>query len=248
MIRLIKLFFLFGLVVAFTDPYSIKRISDANFRYEFYTSTKEIKPKTSKIYFWFKGGAIHNAKAGVSGQLLDGNFKKFYHSNQLAEEGNFKKGLKIGLWKSWFENGNLKTTQYWNNGLQTGFYYAYDASGNTIEKGNYKKGQKHGNWINYISKDTVIYKNGIVFTPKPKLSKEEKIALKAKNKAEKEAKAIAKEKEREAKKTAKEQEKKQNEVNKEQKSKPSSNKTQPKSQAQPEKKNNFFKRLFSKKE
>lgn len=246
MIRFIKLFFVFVLLVSFTDPYSIKRISDANFRYEFYTSTKEVKPKAAKVYFWFKGGAVHSATSGVSGQVLNGNYKKFYHSNQLAEEGNFKYGLKVGLWKNWFENGTIKSTQYWNSGLQTGLYYAYDASGNTIEKGNYKKGKKHGNWINFVSKDTVMYKNGVVFIPKPKLSKEEKQALKEKTKAEKEAKAIAKEKEREAKKLAKEQEKKQKEASKGQKSKSGAKKEQPKPQTA--KKDNFFKRLFSKKE
>lgn len=246
MIRFAKLFFVFVLLVSFTDPYSIKRISDANFRYEFYTSTKEVKPKATKVYFWFKGGAVHSATSGVSGQVLDGNYKKFYHSNQLAEEGNFKYGLKVGLWKNWFENGTIKSTQYWNSGLQTGFYYTYDASGNTIEKGNYKKGKKHGNWINFVSKDTMIYKNGVVFIPKPKLSKEEKQALKEKNKADKETKAIAKEKEREAKKVAKEQEKKQKEASKGQKSKSGTKKEQPKPQTG--KKDNFFKRLFSKKE
>ena len=248
MIRFIKLFSVFVLLVSFSDPYSIKRISDANFRYEFYTSTKEIKPKASKMYFWFKGGAVHNATSGVSGQVLNGNFKKFYHSNQLAEEGNFKYGLKVGLWKTWFENGTIKTTQYWNGGLQTGLYYAYDATGNVVEKGNYKKGKKHGNWVNFVTKDTVIYKKGVVFVPKPKLSKEEKQALKEKNKADNETKAIALKREKEAKKIAKEQKKKQKEEKKEQKTKSSSVKKQPKSQTQTAKKDNFFKRLFSKKE
>ena len=233
-------------LLAATDPYSIKRISDKNFRYEFYTINKSISIKHNREYFWFKGGLIHKAEGGISGQLLHGEFKKFYHSNQLAEEGNFKYGLKVGLWKNWFENGTIKSTQYWNSGLQTGLYYVYDASGNTIEKGNYKKGKKHGNWINFVSKDTVMYKNGLVFIPKPKLSKEEKQSLKEKTKAEKEAKAIAKEKEREAKKIAKEQEKKQKEASKGQKSKSGTKKEQPKPQTG--KKDNFFKRLFSKKE
>ncbi len=248
MIRYIKIFILFVIVTSFTDPYSIKRISDANFRYEFYTSTKEIKPKPAKVYFWFKGGAIHSATSGVSGQLLNGNFKKFYHSNQLAEEGNYKNGLKVGLWKSWFENGNLKTTQYWKSGIQTGFCEIYDVSGSVLEKGNYKKGQKNGKWIFFSSKDTIVYKRGLVYVPKPVLSKEEKQALKEKKKLEKETKKIAQEKEKETKKIAKEQDIKQKEMNKDQKLKSNSNTVNPKSNTQPVKKESFFKRLFSKKE
>jgi antitoxin component YwqK of YwqJK toxin-antitoxin module len=243
MLRFIKFFILFVLVTSFTDPYSIKRISDMNFRYEFYTSTKEIKPKSARVYFWFKGGTIHSATSGVSGQLLNGSFKKFYHSNQLAEEGKYKNGLKVGLWKSWFENGNLKTIQYWKSGIQSGFCEIFDVSGTVLEKGKYKKGQKDGKWLFFNSKDTIVYKKGIVFVPKPKLSKEEKESLKEKKKLEKELKAAAQEKE----KLAKEQEKKKKEINKEQNLKSKSNATLPKSNLQPAKKDNFFKRLLGNK-
>lgn len=229
--KIIATLFIFFLLTAFSDPYTIKRISDANFRYEFYTTQNDNNIKDNRFYFWFKGGAVHSTQGGSSGELLHGLYKKYFHSNQLAESGKFKKGLKVKLWKTWHENGNIETIQRWSDGLQTGTYYRYDENSVLVEKGNYKFGKKNGKWIDLIQKDTLIYKNGKIYTPKPKLTKEEKKVLKEEKKKQKELKKAA----------AKEKEKiKTNDKQKATKDKtPKNEKTV--------KKENFFKRLFGKK-
>ncbi len=176
------------LFFSFSDPYSIKRISDKDFRYEFYTISKVIKPKNNKIYYWFKGGVIHNAQSGIAGELLNDKFVKMHHSNQLAEQGFFKKGLKVGLWKTWYQSGMIETTQKWSNGIKSGSFYNYNENGELIQKGKYKNNKKNGTWIDYIKKDTIVYKNGIIFVKKTKLPKEEK----AKKKEEKQIAETAK--------------------------------------------------------
>jgi hypothetical protein len=163
----------FGLLlVSFSDPYAIKRISDADFRYEFYTTQKEATPKINKTYFWFKGGVIHNTQSGIVGELLHGKYTKMYHSNQLAEQGFFRKGLKKGLWKTWYPNGVLETTQHWISGLKSGIYMHYDQNGKLVERGRYTNSRKYGKWIDYIKKDTVLYKHGEVYIKKLKTNKE----------------------------------------------------------------------------
>lgn len=170
---------------SFSDPYAIKRISDNDFRYEFYTTSKKIKPEANKMYYWFKGGLIHCAQSGVAGDLLNDKFTKMYHSNQLAEQGEFRNGLKIGLWKTWHPNGIVKTSVYWRNGLKTGIFYSYDENGAMIEHGNYKRDIKHGKWVNFEKKETLTYREGHIFFKKIKLSKEEKAKLKREEKAKK---------------------------------------------------------------
>lgn len=216
-------------LIAATDPYTIKRISDKDFRYEFYTIDKDITIKHHKTYFWFKGGLIHKAEGGVSGQLLHGEYKKHYHSNQLAEQGTFKKGLKVGLWKNWFENGATESTQEYSNGQKHGNFYSYNIEGKMLEKGFYRSGKKQGYWINFTKKDTIRYKKGKIFIPKPKLSKEEKAVAKEQKKKKSIALKLQKETERKVKKAKKA---KSSTIKKEDKVK----------------KDNFFKRLFSKKE
>lgn len=156
------------ILVSFSDPYTIKRISDADFRYEFYTTDKKINPKDNKMYYWFKGGTIHNSQAGIAGQLLHDKFVKMYHSNQLAESGTLKNGLKTGIWKTWHPNGMLQTIQKWNNGFKTGIFLNYDLKGNLLEKGKFKNNLKQGTWISYATKDTLSYRRGVVVQNKPK--------------------------------------------------------------------------------
>jgi antitoxin component YwqK of YwqJK toxin-antitoxin module len=86
---------------SFNDPYLKKRITDKEFRYEFYTTVAKTRPRNNVIYYWFKAGSIHFTQEGISGELLHDDFDKFYLNNQLAEKGRFKKGKKVGTWRTW---------------------------------------------------------------------------------------------------------------------------------------------------
>ncbi|OWP84753.1 hypothetical protein BWK59_03550 [Flavobacterium davisii] len=162
------LFFTFLLLCSFQDSFLIKRISDKDFRYEFFTTNKKKKPDIKKEYFWFKGGMIHHAQYGSAGELLDGKFSKFYHSNQLAEQGTFRKGLRIKEWKFWHPNGKISSIQHWASGVKHGVWLSFDSEGKMIESGFYKNNLKSKTWINYERKDTLVYKKGEIVTSKIK--------------------------------------------------------------------------------
>lgn len=145
-----------------------KRISDSQYRYEFYTTDKVVSPQPDRYYHWFKGGTIHTSEYGIAGELLHEEFQKFYHSNQLAEAGKFKYGLKEGYWKLWFENGKLKSEAYWSSGQMDGSYYEYDNNGLLLLKGKYRDNKRHGTWIDYIKKDTLKFSSGLLIPKKVK--------------------------------------------------------------------------------
>jgi antitoxin component YwqK of YwqJK toxin-antitoxin module len=121
-----------------------------------------------KSYYWFKARAVHHAIGGYSGQLLHGEFSKYYLSNQLAAQGVFQQGLKNGVWKAWFENGNLKMITRWKNGLQHGIAIAYAENGTVRTKGRYTNNMKQGEWIDFEKKDTLRYKKGELVVVKEK--------------------------------------------------------------------------------
>lgn len=173
----------------------IKRTSDKDFRYEFYTTHKKITPNKSRIYYWFKGGLIHEAQGGITGNLLDKKFIKMYHTNQLAEQGRFNKGVKVGLWKTWYQNGILATVQNWNDGLRSGSYLHYDQNGILIETGRFMSNLKNGKWINVENKDTISYKKGKIVKQKETFTKSEKYRIKQENNKTQNAKNIQKERE-----------------------------------------------------
>ena len=179
-------------LMSFKDPSLLKRIQDDQFRYEFYTIKDEVTFKKGKVYFWFRAGKIHHTEQGGAGELLHESYKKYYLSDQLAQMGNFKKGLKTGMWKSWYENGLIKSTQGWFNGLRSGTYYLYDEKGEVTVQGHYKSGLKHGKWIDYVKKDTLNFKMGDLVKPKVVLTREQKKALKDQKRKEKLQKKINK--------------------------------------------------------
>lgn len=168
-------------LVSFSDPYMLKRISDKDFRYEFYTTDKKINPKTAKTYWWFKGGLIHEAQGGIGGDLLHDKFTKMYLNNQLAEQGEFKNGLRIGLWKTWHENGVLATTQIWSGGLRCGKYFRYDENGDLVENGKFSSNLKNGKWTNTESKEIITYRKGEIVKEKEIFTKSEKYRIKQEN-------------------------------------------------------------------
>lgn len=173
-LKTISIFFLIFLS-SFQNPDLPKRIYDKEFKYEFYTIIKKINPSKNKKYYWFKGGKIHNSEFGATNELLNGKYIKFYLTNQLAEQGVFKNGLKKGVWKKWFENGTLSKIENYNNGHLSGKYEEFDNNGKLIVSGNYRNNKKHGYFIYHQKKDTVRFKNDSVFI---KEIKEKKIKSK----------------------------------------------------------------------
>ncbi|WNM19467.1 toxin-antitoxin system YwqK family antitoxin [Flavobacterium capsici] len=145
-----------------------KKIVDKDFKYEFYVTKKIPEIRANRTYYWFKGGAIHTSEYGISGEVLNDDFEKFYLNNQIAEKGKFNKGLKVGVWKNWHPNGKLSTYQYYDEGIKNGAFYKYNENGILVEKGKYRRDKKQGEWINLISKDTVVFKKGEVFVSKEK--------------------------------------------------------------------------------
>ncbi|MDD2987159.1 hypothetical protein [Flavobacterium sp.] len=231
--------FLTAMLSSFKDPIQKKKITDVNFRYEFFTSSKKTNIQQGRIYYWFKAGAIHTTENGSAGELLHSGFEKFYLDNQLAEKGSFSYGQKEGSWRTWHKNGLLDTKQYWQDGRKHGAFFSYNTNGVLVEKGSFKKGNKNGRWINFIKKDTILYKNGVVYIKKVKLTKEEK-------KAAKEVKLKLKEEQQLERKNNKEASKKARELKKENKFQEKINNQSTKKDNS--KKENFFKRLFAKKE
>lgn len=234
------------------DPLLKKRVTDKEYRYEFYVTKKTAKIRSNRMYYWFKAGAIHTSEYGVSGELLHDDFEKFYFSNQLAEKGQFRRGLKVGVWKTWYPNGVLETYQYYDEGYRKSSFYRYSNQGVLLEKGSYRANKKQGKWINYATNDTLMYKNDNVVIKKSKESKkgnENDVAAGAKKDGffKRIFKKKEKKEEEEKPKSKKETSKKGKENKTDKKVNLKANKGK-KEEVEKEKKKGFFGRLFSKKE
>ncbi len=79
--------------------------------------TTEPRIKSDRFYYWYSSNKIHFTQGGFSGKLLNGGYNEYYLNKNLKEQGNFKKGLKDGAWKSWNEEGTLSQLSIWKNGV-----------------------------------------------------------------------------------------------------------------------------------
>jgi len=126
------------------DPLLRRHIKTQDFKYEVYISPKQPHAyflKDSLFYHWCKSQQIMITQGGYHGDILDGDYIKFFLSGQLAEKGSMKMGLKHGEWKTWHSNGNLASIYNYRCGLQHGIYIEFDENGQSLEQGKYKKGK-----------------------------------------------------------------------------------------------------------
>jgi hypothetical protein len=81
-------------------------------------TVSSIASKPKAFYYWYSAGAVHQTQGGYSGKLLDGQYSEYYPDRNLKQQGNFKKGLKVGLWKNWADDGTLLSISRWKHGTE----------------------------------------------------------------------------------------------------------------------------------
>ena len=144
--------------------------------YQFYAVKIPQKKKfdEEKTYYWFVKDTILVTQSGHDGKLLHGKFHVFYPNKNLMEEGQFKYGLKTGLWKSWHPNGLLRQTVNWMNGSINGNFEEFDQTGRKIRSGSYKNNLFTGHVMVYLQNggsQRIYYQNGKIVIEKANVEK-----------------------------------------------------------------------------
>jgi len=108
--------------------------------------------KSSKTYYWTKAQHVRATQGASSGQLLHGQFEAFYRDKQLAQKGNYRKGLKHGTWSFWNPNGTFQRIENWHNGILAGKQQFFDDNGNQI-----RSEFIHGKRKKVVQSDSIIH-------------------------------------------------------------------------------------------
>lgn len=122
----------------------LRHCKTKEFKYDFYVQLddKNVRYKDTVLYVWFRAQKLHTTQGMSDGYLLNGPFKKYYHSGQIAEQGSYKNGLRIGEWKSWRESGTLIAIYHYSSGSLHGSYSLFGAEGQRVKTGTYKRGNE----------------------------------------------------------------------------------------------------------
>lgn len=96
-------------------------------------------------YYHEDSPVIMTVESYLNGKL-NGLRSVFFKSGKIAEESEYKNGLRFGLYKSYAENGIILEESTYVNGQYEGEAVYRDVENNIAGKGVYKNGKKVGLW------------------------------------------------------------------------------------------------------
>lgn len=113
---------------------------------------------TSQTFEIYNGDTINYVDAN---NLKQGLWKIFNHMknlpgykpDQVVEEGYYKDSRKVGIWRRYYPNGNIKDEIEYNNNRPSGKYKIYYENGVLQEEGEWKNNRNVGTFKRY-------YENG----------------------------------------------------------------------------------------
>lgn len=93
-----------------------------------------VKPQPGLEYHWWKGQRLQSTVGGLAGALLDGPYAEYATTGQLITQGEMRKGLRHGEWRSWDAQGKLRDITVWRSGRVHSKQLAMGGEGITEKK------------------------------------------------------------------------------------------------------------------
>ena len=99
-------------------------------------------------YYSFYTGAITSTENYNKG-IKQGMERKYYPNGQVSEEIEWNDGIRNGVWNQYFEDGTVKLKSFYSSGKVSGPYTFYWPNGNLYIKGQFVDNKRHGKWFFY---------------------------------------------------------------------------------------------------
>ena len=121
----------------------ILRTSEGTSRMWVSGENKRIIPKSDRFYYGYYLGGLFSKQGELQGKPLNGKFQRYDPKDNILVSGQFKDGLKTGLWKHLNPGGALTETTEYRKGLLYGARVIYkNGNPDILEK--YREGQLIG--------------------------------------------------------------------------------------------------------
>ena len=88
--------------------------------------------------------------------VTDGNYSEFYPNGTVKIKGQFKDGVRTGLWIAYYDNGNKWSENYYTKGKRNGHTVSFYRNGAIRYVGEYKADKKVGKWKFYNEKGEFV--------------------------------------------------------------------------------------------
>ena len=98
-----------------------------------------------------------NIYVNVKGKPYSGVYKEYYENGNLKLQMKLKKGFKNGNVFLYFENGKLSEVYSYKNNMMDGLWISYNQTGVKTAEARYIQDKKHGEWKVWDENGTLIY-------------------------------------------------------------------------------------------
>jgi len=85
----------------------------------------KIKPKLDRFYYGYYLNELFYKQGELQGKPVNGEFRRYDLKDNIIESGNYKYGLRIGLWKKLASGGAIIETSEYHKGLIRGHRIIY---------------------------------------------------------------------------------------------------------------------------
>ena len=118
----------------------------------FFTSnggkSEESKYKRGVLYgeqmFYYENGQVMENRNFDNNGSFTGAFKSFHDNGHLKSEGQYENGAMIGKWKFFYKSGNIKEIIFYRDNVENGPFIEYYENGKISAEGTYANELEHG--------------------------------------------------------------------------------------------------------
>jgi antitoxin component YwqK of YwqJK toxin-antitoxin module len=97
-------------------------------------------------------GICYSGDKPYSGKLVT-----HYENGTIKMESSFKKGMKHGEFRVYFNNGQLNEIRYYRKNVMSGHWITWNEKGIRVGEAGYKNGLKHGKWLVWSDEGNLLY-------------------------------------------------------------------------------------------
>lgn len=125
----------------------------------YFEETTSINNNTTETFF----ATNELAKFTCKNRKKDGLYKTYYENGDLRQQGMFKNNKKIGLWLSYYKNNKLKEETNYILGKKEGIYKVYYQNGTLKQESIYKNNKIDGITKIYTFNGNIKYEISYLF-------------------------------------------------------------------------------------
>ncbi len=94
--------------------------------------------------FYYENGQVRERRNFDESGSFTGIFKSFYENGHLKSEGQYDNGAMNGKWKFFFKSGNIKEIIFYKNNVENGPFIEYHENGKIAAEGTYMNELENG--------------------------------------------------------------------------------------------------------